>query len=549
VRTASYSRVSTEEQVEGLSLSAQQRGVREYCAAKGWDTPDQFVDEGRSARSETIDKRPALKSLLQACEDRRYDVVVVYSLDRWSRNLKVTLQTFGTLAGAQVAFASVTESVDYSTPEGRLFVAMLGAFAQYFSDSLAKHTSKGIAERVHQGRPAGPLPFGYERGEKGIPVPIPSKAEAVRQAFKMRASGSLHSEIAACLNTQGFRTTAGHVFTNFAVRDILKNPFYVGQLRYRGTIYPGNHEAIVDINLYSAAQAARRTRTSRGGVKDYLLRRLARCSSCGSLLWSCTNSRGSDYYRHWSGRGDCSVGNKMAPCAAVDEQLSGLFASLKLEQGWRETVVSRVIALSERDRIARERKLAEERLVRLGRAYVDDMIPERTYEGEQRRLKDRLASLQLPEVDIALEAGALLDQMQDLWLEATVDERHELLSGMLEAVYIDVPSRLLVGITPKGPFRQVFSVLEEGLLVPPEGALSGCVGGDGGELNPSSRGRPTRTSTSLAGVCISPAVPPPTELPTGQPIRSLAPRIGVGRTAPRLRGAGPCPSRRGLGPT
>ena len=76
----------------------------------------------------------------------------------------ITLQTFNALAKNGVAFASVTENIDYSSPEGRLFVAMLGAFAQYFSDSLAKHTRKGIDERVHQGRPAGPIPFGYAKG-------------------------------------------------------------------------------------------------------------------------------------------------------------------------------------------------------------------------------------------------------------------------------------------------------------------------------------------------------------------------------------------------
>jgi len=500
MKTASYSRVSTDEQVVGLSLDAQKRGVREYCAAKGWDIPDEFVDEGRSARSEAIERRPALKALLGACEERCYDVVVVYSLDRWSRNLKVTLQTFSTLAKADVAFASVTENVDYSTPEGRLFVAMLGTFAQYFSDSLAKHTSKGIAERVHQGRPAGPIPFGYRKGNDGIPEPVSEEADAVRHAFEMRVAGTLQSGIAAWLNRQGFRTRGGRPFTNFAVRDILNNPFYAGRLKYKGNTYVGNHQGIVDISLYESIRAARRPRSGRPQLRAYLLKGLARCSSCGSLLWSCTNARGHDYYRHWSGYGDCSVRDKMVPGGVIDDQLERVFTSMRLDHRWRETIVDRVVALSERERIASERKQAEERLTRLGRAYVDGMISDRAYEAEKRHLMERLASLRVPEADIALEAGALLDQIQDLWREATAEERNNLLSGMLEAVYVDVPARLLVGITPKGPFRQAFSALEEGFLVPPEETYSGRYGGDGGELNPSSRGRPTRTSTSLAGV-------------------------------------------------
>jgi hypothetical protein len=76
----------------------------------------------------------------------------------------------------------------------------------------------------------------------------------------------------------------------------------------------------------------------------------------------------------------------------------------------------------------------------------------------------------VPEVNVAVEAGILLERIQDLWQEATLEERHALLSGMIEAVYIDLPSRVVVGITPKGPFRQAFSTLEGETLVPPEEA-------------------------------------------------------------------------------
>src|SRR5207249_1918788 len=271
---------STEEQVEGFSLSAQQRGVREYCSSKGWGEPDEFVDEGRSARTEAIDKRPGLQRLLKECQEGIYDVVVVYSLDRWSRNLMVTLQTFNALAQRGVAFASVTENIDYSSPEGRLFVAMLGAFAQYFSDSLAKHTRKGIDERVHQGRPAGPIPFGYRKGEDGVPVAVKEEADAVRVAFEMKAHRKTNAEIADSLNRQGLRTREGNPFTNFAVRDMLTNVFYVGHLKYRGEVFQGSHEGLVDISLFEAVQAVRKPRPGRRQTKPYLLKGLVRCVRC-----------------------------------------------------------------------------------------------------------------------------------------------------------------------------------------------------------------------------------------------------------------------------
>jgi len=119
-----------------------------------------YSEEGISARSDSIEKRPQLKQLLADCATGAVDVVVVHSLDRWSRNLRVTLETFKFLADRRVAFASITENIDYSTPEGRLFIAMLGAFAQYFSDSLSRHASKGRRERARQGPPTGGVPSG-----------------------------------------------------------------------------------------------------------------------------------------------------------------------------------------------------------------------------------------------------------------------------------------------------------------------------------------------------------------------------------------------------
>ena len=499
MRAASYSRVSSQEQVDGLSLAAQKRGIAEYCATKGWQPPVTFVDEGRSARSEAIEKRPALVSLLDACRRGEYDVVVVYSIDRWARNLAVTLETFRTLADAGVAFASVTESIDYTTPEGRLFVAMLGAFAQYFSDSLAKHTSKGVAERVHQGRPAGPVPFGYRQGDDGIPLQVDREAQGISEAFRMRSMGQTFSEIASWLNLQRLETRTGRRFTHFAVRDMLRNSFYSGQLRYRGEILPGSHDAIIDVRLYEQVQSLRVPRQATPTHRDYLLRGLARCATCGGLLWCNMSRRDTAYYRQQGGHRECSVGEKVAPCDVIDDEMGQIVASLTLEDGWRDTIVQRVIALSEKDRIATERRAAEQRLKRLGRAYVDGLIADRAYQAETKQLKERIASLVVPEVDIAMEAGALLEQVQDLWQEATIAERHDLLTGMLEAVYIDLPHREIVGVTPKGAFRHAFTALSQkgdGLkLMQPEMVAarsesrpeSGRCGGDGGESNPSSR--------------------------------------------------------------
>ncbi len=124
------------------------------------------------------------------------------------------------------------------------------------------------------------------------------------------------------------------------------------------------------------------------------------------------------------------------------------------------------------------------------------------------------------------------------------------------AVYVDLHWRRIVGVVSRCPFRQTFSTLEGDLLVPPKSPDEnrgpdgrpprGRCGGDGGELNPSSSGRPLRISTSLAGVWVSPAVPPPAESPAGQPMSLWPPYRRQGsRTSTSRRRIRPVEERPG----
>ena len=164
MRAAAYFRVSVEDQMEGFSLDAQKRDFFEFCRYMGWEVVKTYTEEGRSAWGESIEKRPAFGDMLEDSGSNLFDVVVVNTFDRFSRNLLVALMAFQTLSQNSVAFACVKQDIDYSTPEGRLFMVMLGGFAQYFSDNLSTHTKKGMRERAQQGMFNGE-PHGDTKGE------------------------------------------------------------------------------------------------------------------------------------------------------------------------------------------------------------------------------------------------------------------------------------------------------------------------------------------------------------------------------------------------
>jgi site-specific DNA recombinase len=305
MRAALYERVSSEEQVEGYSLDAQDRAGRAYCAAHGWEVAKVYRDEGRSARTDDLAKRLAFQQLLADAEAGLLDVVVVHKLDRFARNLRVTLETLERLEQAGVGFGSISEQMDFTTPIGKVILATLAAFAQYYSDNLAGEVRKGKAERKAQGLYNGVVPFGATRGGDGVPVPDTSPrwvapdgtprspAEGLLLAFELAAEGKTHREIAQALTAAGYRTTGNrgeNPFTKDSVRVLLANRFYLGELPDgEGGWLPGKHASMGAPDLFGRAQAMRDRNTSRprrvSTIRTpWALSGVATCGDCGEPL-------------------------------------------------------------------------------------------------------------------------------------------------------------------------------------------------------------------------------------------------------------------------
>ena len=327
MRAAGYFRVSDEDQVEGYSLDAQRRDFFEFCRQIGWEVAGTFTEEGRSAWVESVDKRPAFRNMMEGVKADQFDVVVAHTLDRFSRNMLVTLESFRTFSQNDVSFACVKQDIDYSTPEGRLFMIMLGGFAQYFSDSLSDHTKKGMKERAQQGMFNGEPPWGYERctiecigldeAHTGCHIDVVKGPKAV-ELFERYATGTQsQSSLADSLNEQGFQTKGkrkrdslgreieggGRKFTGSSVRDILKNPVFIGLIRYKGELFQGKHQPLIDKDLFDRVQqqsqhnrSRRSSSVKRKTENAHLLTGLIRCYECGTPLWSQTQGRDSGTY-------------------------------------------------------------------------------------------------------------------------------------------------------------------------------------------------------------------------------------------------------------
>ena len=147
MRVAIYARVSTPDRDQ--DPETQLIPLREFTIAQQWETHREFVDH---APATDMAHRTDWRNLLGDASKRRFDLVVVHTLDRWARNLKVLLESVSLLDQHNVGLVSITEKLDWSTPEGRLVARILGSFGEFFSDMLATHVKKGIDERARQGK-------------------------------------------------------------------------------------------------------------------------------------------------------------------------------------------------------------------------------------------------------------------------------------------------------------------------------------------------------------------------------------------------------------
>ncbi len=305
MRIATYTRISTDEDHQPYSLDAQADRLGNYVASQdGWELVRQFTDQASGATTE----RPGLKRALSEAKAGRFDLLLVYRVDRFARSVRGLAQLLEELDGAGVAFRSATEPFDTTTPAGRMMVQMLGVFAEFERATIVDRVIAGMERKASRGGwCGGSRPFGYASDPAtGFLVPVKGEAPLVPLIFDRYAhSREGARSVATWLNEAGHRTRAGRPWSHTAVLTLLRNPVYIGQVYFRGTFHPAPHEHLVDGELFSQVQALL---TERGenyskrasATSEYLLAGLIVCERCGKHFVG-SSAMGNRYrYRYYT---------------------------------------------------------------------------------------------------------------------------------------------------------------------------------------------------------------------------------------------------------
>ena len=236
-RVAIYLRVSTEEQAEGHSLDAQRKLCTQLAETRGWQIVATYEDPGYSAKTE---KRPAFQRLLADARAGNVDIILTHKLDRFSRSIFDIFRLLREFHEHGISYVSAAEQFDFTTPMGKVQLALWAAFAEWYIDNLSAETSKGKKERAMKGLWNGDVAFGYKRVPAGERVTgrviyaleaDEHDADGVRLAFELYASGQYNDrEVAAELNRRGYLTankTGRRPFSKDTVCAMLKNRFFL----------------------------------------------------------------------------------------------------------------------------------------------------------------------------------------------------------------------------------------------------------------------------------------------------------------------------------
>ncbi len=329
---ACYIRVSTDDQTE-YSPDSQLKLIRDYAAKNDICLIEDYIfaeDGGKSGKNMT--KRTEFMKLvaLTKKKPKPFDVILVWKFSRFARNQEESIVLKSMLKKNDIDVISISETIP-DGPFGSLIERIIEWSDEYYLINLSQEVKRGMKERASRGEPVCPPPVGYDMKD-GKYVPN-LDAEAIQGIYADYLDGVGIRAIAQKYSAMGLRTKRGNPLDNRCVEYILRNPVYIGKIRWSLSgraastrryddpnvmVIDGNHEPIIDSQTFGKVQKKldeQKQRYSKYQRPEqearYMLKGLVRCSNCGATLVA---SFGNSPYLHCHNysRGTCKVSHSMS---------------------------------------------------------------------------------------------------------------------------------------------------------------------------------------------------------------------------------------------
>lgn len=447
-----YARYSSHSQREE-SIEGQLRVCYDYAAREGIQVLKEYTDK---AISGTTDERPAFQQMIRESSSHAFDVVLVYSVDRFARDRYDAATYRHELKRNGVRVVSVTQPIS-AEPEGILLESLLEGLAEYYSANLARGIKRGMHETALKCQYTGgfiSLGFAVDPVTKRF-IEDPASANTVREIFKMYDSGKSLIDIVRYCNEQGYKTSRGKPFSRTSLTTILRNRRYIGYYIYDEVEIEGGMPVIVDPKLFESVQRRlsmnNRSKSRLKSDVDFLLTGKLYCGHCGKPMagTSGTSKTGDKYYYY-----SCRIhGNK---CIKQNEKKDLLenavldyLTSTFLTDENIEKIADKVIELIESDKnkaivggIKAEKKDIERKIKNLvdivseGKG-TDELI------SRLRQLEEERDNLDLQLARAKFEEGYLTKDMIIFYFsqfkdgnDKTIGMRSHLIDALIRSIHI-----------------------------------------------------------------------------------------------------------------
>ena len=434
IRTAAaYIRVSTDSQTE-LSPDSQIKVVREYGKNHGFLIPQEYIfrDDGISGRH--ADKRPAFNEMIATAKQKPspFSAVLLWKFSRFARNQEESIFYKSMLRKNGVEVISISEPM-LDGPFGTLIERIIEWSDEYYSIRLSGEVRRGMTEKVERGGAVSIPAFGYNIVDKKYII-NPQTAPFVRKIYADFIGGKPIIQIARELNALRIRTTRGNRWENRTVEYILRNPVYIGKIRWnpkRRTrrdyddpdvmIVDGQHEPIIKEDVFNAAQeliAANKKKYNRynraANGDTYMLHGLVKCSNCGGSLGLSVGRTSLQCVNYTHGR--CNVSHSItlkkineAVLRAIEAAFQdGAFSFVTKDMPQPEEPELDIDALIEREKL---------KLRRVREAYEDGVYTLDEFRESKQQIElqiDQLSKIQPPEKEPEELRQSIINRSQAL---------------------------------------------------------------------------------------------------------------------------------------
>ena len=422
-----YARYSSDNQREE-SIEGQVRECTAFAEKNDFQVLRHYIDRAYSAKT---DHRPAFQEMIKDSAKHLFDVVIVWKLDRFSRNRYDSARYKNTLKHNGVKVISATEVISEGA-EGIILESVLEGYAEYYSKDLSEKVVRGMTENLLKGKfNGGSIPLGYTiDSEKHFQID-PVIAPIIVEAFERYAAGATMKQVRNWMNQRAVKNPRGNEMSHNSVRYMLHNRRYIGEYEFRGEVNMNVIPPIMSRELFDRVQkrieeSAKAPARHKAKEEEYLLTTKLFCGYCGAYLCGeCGTSWTGDIYHYYK----CvSVKKRRADCKKkpvrkgwIEDIVVREIMDRIMDDNWIDAVVSLLMSIQDeenRDLPLYERQLQETNVA------INNMLNAIQQGILTKSTKERLDELEQTRDDLEkkianekLEKPRISEEFMRFWLE------------------------------------------------------------------------------------------------------------------------------------